>query len=373
MRTDNMGIFEKMDQHGHEELAFCCYPDANLRAIIAFHNTALGNAVGGCRLFNYPDEESALDDALDLSRIMTFQASISETDFGGGKIIIWDDPEDEEPDEAKFRALGRFIEGFNGRLVTYPDLGTDSRHMTFISRETEHVILQRVSQTQRRESAEITAQAVLWGMKACIKQLDGASTLEGLTVAIQGVGDVGRRVAELVKDDGATLIISDLRYDNLKRVQDEYPDTRILPPEEIVTADCDIFSPCAIGPVINPDNVEKLRCRIIAGAAYNIISPRRETAMRLHERGILYAPDFVVNAGEMFLTQHALDIISKEEVTAAVHKIYDIMAQILEVSRKEDIPPQRAAFNLAKERINNVARTKGIYADRIIWRKNTKS
>jgi len=356
-----MEIFKMMEEQGHEELAFCFYPDRDLRAIIAFHNTALGNAVGGTRLFNYESEEDAIKDALDLSRIMTFQAAIAGTDFGGGKIILWKDTEDAEPDEAYFRALGRFIEGFKGRLVTYPDLGTNTRHMAHIARETKHVILHRLSQSVSQESAQITALAVFWGMKACVKNLFGTSTLEGLTVAIQGVGSVGRRLAELVKGDGANIIITDLKYDNLKQVQDKFPDITIVPPEEILSAKCDIFSPCAIGSIITPENIDFLKCRIIAGAAYNVLSDRKALAFKLHERGILYAPDFVINAGEMFLTQHALEIISMEEVSEAVHKIYNIMTEILAVSQKENIPPQRAVFILASKPINDIAKTKGSY------------
>lgn len=360
-----MEIFKRMEEQGHEELAFCYYPEKDLRAIIAFHNTALGNAVGGTRLFNYKNEDAAIEDALDLSRIMTFQAAIAGTDFGGGKIVLWkssgNGPDDEEPDEAYFRALGRFIEGFKGRLITYPDLGTDNRHMAHIARETKNVILHKLSEIKSEESSEITALAVFSGMKACVKHLSGASTLEGLTVAIQGVGSVGKRIAEMVKQDGADIIITDLKYDNLKEVQDKFPDTIIVAPDEILSVKCDILSPCAIGPIITPENIDSLNCRIIAGAAYNILSERKELAMRLHEMGILYAPDFVINAGEMFLTQHALEIISMEEVSEAAQRIYDIIAGILSYSEKENIPPQRAVFQLASKRINEVAKTKGIY------------
>jgi leucine dehydrogenase len=357
-----MGIFEKMDEQSHEQLAFCYYPDTDLKAIIAFHNTALGNAVGGCRLFNYRTEEDAIDDAIDLSRIMTFQAAIAGTDFGGGKIVLWKRSEDEEePDEAYFRALGRFIEGFKGRIVTYPDLGTDYKHMAHIAKETKHVILYRLSQTETEESAQITALAVLWGIRACVKHLDDKSTLEGYKIAIQGVGSVGRQLAELVKGEGAELLISDLKYDNLKRVQDKFPDTKIIHPDKILSTKCDILSPCATGNIISHDNIDSLRCRIIAGAAYNILTERRELAVKLHQKKILFAPDFVINAGEMFLTQHKLEILSKEEVSQAVHEIYDIMAEVLALSQKLDIPPQRAVYQIALKRINDVAKTKGIH------------
>lgn len=354
-----MGIFDLMEEQGHEQLSFCYYKPSNLRAIIAIHNTALGNAVGGCRLWRYKSEKDAIGDALELSRIMTYQSAISETDFGGGKIVLWHE-EEERPDEAYFRALGRFIEGYKGKIITYPDLGTESPDMRYINRETKSVILHRLSPTESEESSEVTALGVFWCMKACAKFLFGVSSLEGLTVAIQGVGSVGSRVVKQVMAEGVKLIITDLNYDCLKRVQDQYPGVQIVHPDEILSVECDILSPCALGPIIGDHNIDDLKCKIIVGAAYNIFEERRRHSKMLYQKGILCAPDFVANSAEMFLTECALELLTKEEIDQALRKIYEIMGKVLALSKKEDLSPYEAALQLAEERIRRVSQMKGI-------------
>jgi leucine dehydrogenase len=352
-----MGIFEQMEKHGHEELIFCYNKPTNLKAIIAIHNTTLGNAIGGCRLWRYNSEEEALIDALILSQIMTCQSAIADSDTGGGKVVLWHDFE-EAPDEAYFRALGRFIEGLKGRFVTYPDLGTDTQDMRYIKRETDYVLLFGYP-TGGAESSEITAYGVYWGMKACAQEVYGHSELDGLTVAIQGVGSVGALLADYLMQEDVKLIITDLNYDRLKKVQDKYPRAQIVKPEKILTAQCDILSPCALGPVFTKENISQLRCKIIAGPAYNILEDI-SLAEELHKRGILCAPDFVINAGEMFLTEDQFKILSKEQALTAVKKIYDIMAKIIAKSKREKISPYQAAHKLSQERIQRVGAIKDI-------------
>jgi len=362
-----MGIFELMEKHGHEELLFCYNKPTKLKAIIAIHNTTLGNAIGGCRLWKYKSEEEALLDALKLSEIMTYQSAVADSDTGGGKAVLWKDFE-EETDEAYFRAFGRFVKGLKGRFITYPDLGTDTQDMKYIRRETPYVLLygsptgmsEGSAQTGgKAESAEITAHGVYWGMKACVKELYGVSSLDGLAVAIQGVGSVGRKLADCLKQEEVRLIVTDLNYDSIKDVQDKYPDTDVVQPEEILGVDCDILSPCALGPVVTKETISKLRCKIIAGAAYNIVEDPK-LCVKLWRMGILYAPDFVINAGELFLTEDALKILSKEEALASVKKIYDIMAKVIAISKREDISPYQAAYRMAKERIKRVGAVKSI-------------
>lgn len=362
-----MGIFELMEKHGHEELLFCYNKPTKLKAIIAIHNTTLGNAIGGCRLWKYKSEEEALLDALKLSEIMTYQSAVADSDTGGGKAVLWKDFE-EETDEAYFRAFGRFVKGLKGRFITYPDLGTDTQDMKYIRRETPYVLLygsptgmsEGSAQTGgKTESAEITAHGVYWGMKACVKELYGVSSLDGLAVAVQGVGSVGRKLADCLKQEKVRLIVTDLNYDSIKDVQDKYPDTDVVQPEEILEVDCDILSPCALGPVVTKDTISKLRCKIIAGAAYNIVEDPK-LCVKLWKMGILYAPDFVINAGELFLTEDALKILSKEEALASVKKIYDIMAKTIALSKREDISPYQAAYKMAQERIKRVGAVKSI-------------
>ncbi len=354
-----MGIFELMEKHGHEELLFCYNKPTKLKAIIAIHNTTLGNAIGGCRLWGYKSEKEALLDALKLSEIMTYQSAVADSDTGGGKAVLWKDFED-ETDEAYFRALGRFVEGLKGRFVTYPDLGTDTQHMKYIRRETPYVLLyESPAGGIKAESAEITAHGVYWGMKACVKEIYGVSSLDGLTIAIQGVGSVGRKLVDCLKQEKVKLIVTDLNYDSIKYVQDRYPDTEVVAPQEILGVKCDILSPCALGPVVTKENISKLRCKIIAGAAYDIVEDAK-LCMKLRNLGILYAPDFVINAGELFLTADALKILSKEEALASVKKIYDIMAKVIAISKREDISPYQAAYKMAQERIKRVGAVKSI-------------
>jgi leucine dehydrogenase len=361
-----MGIFELMEKHGHEELLFCYNKPTKLKAIIAIHNTTLGSAVGGCRLWRYESEEEALLDALKLSEIMTYQSAVADSDTGGGKAVLWKDFE-EETDEAYFRAFGRFVKGLKGRFITYPDLGTDTQEMKYVKRETPYVLLygsptgmsEGSGRGGKAESAELTAHGVYWGMKACVKEVYGVSSLDGLTVAIQGVGSVGKKLVHCLKQEQVKLVVTDLNYDSIKDVQDSYPDTDVVEPQEILGVDCDILSPCALGPVVTKETISRLRCKIIAGAAYDIVeSPK--LCLKLWKTGILYAPDFVINAGELFLTEDALEILSKEEALGSVRKIYDIMAKVISISKKEEISPYQAAYKMAKQRIKRVGAVKSI-------------
>lgn len=350
-------IFEEMEARGHEELIFCYHHPTRLKAIIAIHNTTLGKAIGGCRLWKYKSEKEAISDVFKLAEIMTCQSAIADSDTGGGKIVLWHDF-DEQPDEAYYRALGRFIEGLKGRFVTYPDLGTDTEDMRYIKRETDHVLLFGYP-TGGAESAEITAYGIYWGMKACAKEIYGVSDLDGLTIAIQGVGSVGSKLADYLMQEDVELITSDLNYDRLKSVQDRYPQTKIVKPEDIMFVECDILSPCALGPVITKKNVSDLKCKIIAGAAYNLLEDPR-LCQELYKKGILIAPDFVINAGEMFLTEDQFKILSKEQALASARKIYDMMAKVIAKSKKENVSPYEAGHRMAAERVRRVGAVKSI-------------
>jgi leucine dehydrogenase len=356
-----LGIFELMEQHGHEEVLFCYNRPTKLKAIIAIHNTTLGSAVGGCRLWRYKSESEALEDALRLSRIMTYQSSMADSDTGGGKAVLCKDF-DEPTDEAYFRAFGRFVEGLKGRFITYPDLGTDTQQMKYIKRETEYVLPYESPSGIKAESADLTAHGVYWGMKACVKEIYGVSSLDGLTVAIQGVGSVGKRLVDCLKQEKVKLVVTDLNYDSIKTVQDKHPDTEVVTPDDILSAKCDILSPCALGPVITKKTISQLKCKVIAGAAYNIVEDVR-LCKQLHEMGIIYAPDFVVNAGELFLTEDALKVLSKEQALDSVKEIYNIMARVIALSKKEDVSPYEAACKMAEERIRRVGGVKSILTE----------
>ncbi len=353
-----MSVFELMEKHGHEGLVFCNDQTTRLCAIIAIHDTTLGPALGGTRMWNYTDEVEAIKDALRLSRSMTYQAAVADCDTGGGKAVLWGDPL-KDKSEAYFRAFGRFIEGLNGRFVTYADLGTDERDLCYIRRETAHVAPFVAESAGGGDGAKVTAQGVLWGMRACCKMVFGVSSVKDRRVVIQGVGDVGTHLARLLAEEGAKLIISDIVYDAMKRVQDEIPDAEIKRPDRIFDCDCDIFSPCALGGVINQETFEKLRCRIIAGGAYDVLESDHIGDL-LFEKGILYAPDFVISAGELFQSADRMRPVAPEASLERAEEIYDAMVRVLERAGRENIPPYRAARKIAIERIENVGRVRTI-------------
>ena len=353
-----MSIFELMDTNGHEEIVFCYDRTTGLQAIIAIHDTTLGPALGGTRMWHYESEGEALKDALRLSRSMTYQAAVADCDTGGGKAVLWGDPA-KDKSEAYFRAYGRFVEGLKGRFVTYGDLGTDERDLRYVMRETQQIAPFVGHGAVVIDGARVTAYGVVCGMKACCKMVFGISSLKGRRVAIQGIGAVGAHLAGYLYDEGAQLILTDIIYDAMKRVQDKVPDVKIVRPDEILASECDILSPCALGGVINEDTLEQLKCRIIAGAAYHVIESDLIGDL-LHKKDILYAPDFVISAGELFQSTLGTAPTSEEESLRRAEEIYDVMVRVLDRASREDIPPYRAARKMAVERIEQVGRVRSI-------------
>ncbi len=353
-----MSVFELMEKHGHEELVFCHDQTTGLRAIIAIHDTTLGPALGGSRMWNYADETEAIKDSLRLSRSMTYQAAVADCDTGGGKAVLWGDPF-RDKSEAYFRAFGRFIEGLSGRFVTYADLGTDERDLRYMRRETGQVAPFVSMSAGGGDGAKVTAQGVFWGMRACCKMVFGVSSIKDRRVVIQGVGEVGTHLARLLAAEGAKLVISDIVYDAMKRVQDQIPDAEIIKPDRIFDCDCDIFSPCALGGVINQETFDNLKCRIIAGGAYDVLESDHIGDL-LFKKGILYAPDFVISAGELFQSADGMEPVGPEASLQRAEEIYDVMVRVLERANREGIPPFRAARKIAMDRIESVGRVRTI-------------
>ncbi len=356
MSTDS--IFDLMDEHGHEELLLCFDRTTDLKAIIAIHDTTLGPAMGGTRMWDYATEDEAVKDALRLSRSMTYQAAVADCDTGGGKAVLWGNPL-RHKSEAYFRAFGRFVEGLMGRFVTYGDLGTDEKDLRYIQRETKQVAPFVASAGGYTDGAKVTAYGVFWGMKACCKAVYGVSSLKGRCVVIQGTGEVGTHLARYLHGEGATLIISDIVYDAMKRVQDEIPAAEIVHPDKVFGCHCDIFSPCALGGIIDYKTLDKLRCKIIAGGAYNVLESDVLGDL-LHKKGILYAPDFVLSAGELFQSADRMRAVSQDESLKRAEGIYDMLVRVFERARRENIPPYRAARRIAIERIEKVGRVRTI-------------
>ncbi len=350
-----MGIFEKLVEGGHEQLIFCQHRPTGLRALIAIHNTTLGPALGGCRIRDYGTEEDAVADTLRLAESMTYQTAIANYDAGGGMTVIWGEPEIKE-DEAVLRAFGRFLNGLGGRIVAFSDLGTDDDDIRSVGIETPHVI---ASSPHEVPSDVGAAWGVYYGITACLNTVFNSSSVQDRIVVIQGVGGVGSALASILVQMGAKLVISDLKYDPLKAIQDLHPEVQMVRTEDVYDVPCDVFSPCAVGGVINDDTIERLKCKIVAGSAFNVLS-EKSLAQRLAERGILFAPEFVINAGDILMMSRPGGMADIEKVKKATRQIYSNLSKVLARARQTGVPPLYAAQEMAREKIARIGKTKSI-------------
>jgi leucine dehydrogenase len=357
-RSRGEWVFDMARRKGHEQLSFFFDKETNLRVVVAIHSTTLGPAVGGTRMWKYAREEDCVDEALRVSELMTYQSAISGADFGGGTAVLWGDP-DEDKSEAYLRAYGRFLEGLGGRFLTYADLGTNDRDMLYVRRETRAALSAPREGAEVIDTADVTAYGVICGMKACAKEVFGVSSLEGLRVAVQGTGEVGYEVCCYLAKEDAQILVTDLSYDAIKRVQDQYPDVTVLRPEEIMETECDILCPCAVAGVLNESTIPKLKCKIVAGAATGVLATESDGAL-LHGRSILYAPDFAVCAGSSIIFSQLYSDLPIQQRFEAVGSVYDIMARVIARSQKDDVSTLHAARALSLERIRDVGKVRRI-------------
>ncbi|MFW5855785.1 MAG: Leu/Phe/Val dehydrogenase [Bacillota bacterium] len=348
-----MELFKKMKEEGHEQVIFMQENKTNLKAIIAIHNTVLGPALGGCRMWNYDTEEEAVIDALRLAKGMTYKSGIAGEDFGGGKTVIWGDPETDKS-EGLFRALGKFINALNGRYSTGTDVGTTYDDFVLMRKETPYVGALPEEYGGSGDSSIPTAYGTFLGIRASCKEKYGSESLEGKTVAVQGLGKVGSKLVKHLMNAGAEVYATDINEDYIKWAREQ--GVKIVEPDEIYDVDCDIFSPNALGAVINDDTIERLKCDIVAGAANNVLKESRHGDM-LHEKGILYAPDYVINAGGLIQVADEMDPsgYSEERTMKKTEKIYDQLLEVYRISRENNISTQKAADHLVEERIKTMA------------------
>jgi len=361
MKTD---MFKEMEKHGFEQIIFNYDKTTGLKAIIAIHDTTLGPALGGCRMWPYESEDEALFDAMRLARGMTYKCAIADTNFGGGKTVIIGDPK-KDKSEGLFRALGRFVQMLKGRYYTGTDLGTTGMDFVYASRESDYMVGLPEEYGGSGNSAEPTAYGVYMGMKAAAKVVFGDDSLKERKIAIQGVGKVGAILIDyLMKEGVKNITITDISEENIAKVLEKYPSIKTVSPEDIYDVECDIFSPCARGGIINDETIQRLKCKIVAGAANNQLLEPKHGDM-LHERGILYAPDYVINAGGLIQVADELEGKNeqkrKERVMKKTEAIYSILLKIFTISREENIPTYKIADRLAEERINMIGRLKTNY------------
>ena len=358
-----MGVFTS-NQHagstGHEQVVFCQDPASGLRAIIAIYSTALGPALGGTRFHPYPSEEAALADALDLSRAMAYKNATAGLDLGGGKAVIWGDPATDKT-EPLLRAYGRFVESLGGRYYTACDVGTYTADMDIVARETGYVTGRSVENGGCGDSSELTAFGVFQGMRAAAEIAWGSPTLRGRRVGVAGVGKVGHYLVEHLVDDGAEVVITDVYEPAVAGVRTLHPEVEVVADtDDLVASDIDVYAPCALGDAINDATVQILKARIVCGAANNQLAhPGIEEV--LESRGILYAPDYCVNAGGLVQVADELDGFSFERAKARAAKIYETTRQVFEVAAAEGVPPALAADRIAERRMADVGRLRGIW------------
>jgi len=352
-----MDIFKMIEEMGHEQVVFCHDDVSGLRAIIAIHDTTLGPALGGTRMWNYDTEAEALRDALRLSRGMTYKNSAMGLNLGGGKAVIIGDPR-KDKSEALFRAFGKFVESLQGRYVTAEDVSIGTEDCVIMSYETSHVV---GLPGRSGNPSPATAFGVFRGMQAAILEKLKTESFEGLTVALQGIGSVGYSLAGHLHEAGANLVVTDIFPEKVQRAVDNYG-ARAVEPDDIYAVDCDIFAPCALGAIINDDTIPQLKAQIIAGAANNQLATP-EHGDRLHELGILYVPDYVINGGGVINVseEYHPNGYDHDRAYAKVTAIYDKVQRVFEISRERGIPTYQAADIMAEERITQVRELHRIY------------
>jgi leucine dehydrogenase len=341
-----MEIFDLMSERGHEQLVFWNDPEIGYRGIIAIHDTTMGPALGGTRFWNYDSDRDAVVDALRLSRGMTYKAAITGLNLGGGKSVIWGDNKTIDR-EMIFRAHGRAVESLGGRYITAEDVGTSPDDMEFVSMETEHVVglLGRSG-----DPSPVTAYGVYRGIKASAAVRYGSDALSGRRVVVQGLGHVGYHLCEDLAAEGAVLTVTDIDPQRVQRVVDDF-DAEAVAPDDVYEVDGDIFAPCALGAVINDDTIDRLKYAIIAGAANNQLAHGEVHGEALSERGILYAPDYVINAGGLINVYGELEGWSPERSKRKAGDIYNTLLRIFGLAKAEGIATHAAANRVAEQRI----------------------
>ncbi len=353
-----MQLFEEMAELGHEQVILCRNESVGLRAIIAIHDTTLGPALGGCRLYDYASETDALKDVLRLSRGMTYKAAVSGLDLGGGKAVIIGDPSIKS--EALFRAFGRHVQSLNGRYITAEDMNTNVEDMNYICRETSFVTGAGAHVGGSGDPSPVTAWGVFHGIRACLEVVYGSSDVEGRTIAIQGVGNVGFHLARYLHERGAKLLFSDINHRNTQRAMEQFGGA-VLEGDDFYGAKCDVLAPCAIGGIINARTIPLVRAPIIAGGANNVLEREREDSERLGERNITYAPDYVINAGGLMSVYAELRGWPAGKAMSDAEGVFNNVKRVLHKAQADSISTIEASNRLAEERIEAVARIKRLH------------
>jgi leucine dehydrogenase len=353
--TEPPMIFEHIENHGHEQVVFCHNKDAGLKAIVAIHNTVLGPALGGLRMWPYKTEQDALNDVLRLSRGMTYKNAVAGLNIGGGKAVIIGDPS-KDKSEALFRAFGKFVDTLGGRYITAEDVGIDVNDMEYVYRETEYVTGVHQVHGGSGDPSPFTAYGTLQGLMATLNKKYGDEEVGRHSYAVQGLGHVGMEFVKLLKERGAKIFVTDINKELIERAVEEYG-AEAVAPDEIYDVPADVYSPCALGGTVNEHTLPRLKAKIICGAANNQLA-NNAVGDEVMKRGIVYAPDYAVNAGGVMNVSLEIDGYNRERAMRMMRTIYHNLARIYEISDRDGIPTYLAADRLAEERIAAIGKLK---------------
>ena len=356
-QVENGFLFSQVSQLGHEQVVFCHDEPTGLKAIIGIHNTVLGPALGGTRMWNYQNEQEALTDVLRLSRGMTFKAAISGLNLGGGKAVIIGDASKMKT-EAFLRRFGKFVESLGGKYITAEDVNMKTRDMEYIAMETRHVTGLPEVRGGGGDPSPVTAYGTYMGMKATAKKVYGNDSLNGKKIAVQGVGQVGMYLVEHLTKENAEVYITDISEEKLQQISKKYG-CKVVGMDEIYDLDMDIYAPCALGATLNDDTIPRLKCQMVAGAANNQLADEKKHGYMLMDKNIAYAPDFLINAGGLInVYEEFLGNYNRESAYRQAENIYTTCLNILNVAEQERISSQEAAIKLAEKRISDIGKVR---------------
>ena len=354
-----MATFEEMIGRDHEQVSYFYDEDTGLKCIIGVHNTILGPGLGGCRIWNYKNESEALIDVLRLSRGMTYKAAIAGLNLGGAKAVILSD-ENTVKNEAYFRSFGKFVEAMGGRYITAEDVGTSVRDMEWVRAETDYVVGISRSLGGSGDPSVVTAYGVYIGIKACAKEKFNKTNLDGLKIAIQGLGHVGMYLVEYLSKHDVEMYVTDINENLVQEAVSKY-NVKPVTTDEVLKLNVDILSPCALGAVLNDKTIAELNCKVVAGGANNILENAKQHGEMLKKRDILYAPDYAINAGGLINVSNELEGYNRQRAFDQAEGIYDMLIDIFRRSNEDDIPTNLASDRQAEDRIQKMSRLKSFY------------
>ena len=354
-----MELFEMMNKMGHEQVNFFHDSSNDLKAIVAIHNTTLGPALGGCRMWNYATEEEALKDVLRLSRGMTYKAAIAGLNLGGGKAVIIGDAKTQKS-ERFFRSFGRFVEGLGGRYITAEDVNTSVKDMEHVNKETDYVTGISRALGGSGDPSPVTARGTFVGIKAAVKERLNLDSMSGLKVAIQGCGHVGMYLAQYLHEEGVELYVTDIEQSRVDQLVRDFG-AKAVSLDEVYDLDVDVYAPCALGATLNNDTIPRLKCSVVAGAANNQLADPDIHAKELLKRNILYAPDYAINAGGLINVYNELEGYNQDRAHNQALGIYDILMNIFKRAKAEGVPTSVASDILAEERVKAIGALKSFY------------